>query len=43
MSESRTLTKEKGIRAGAWRGKGGLHKVKAGSKEEREGKQEELP
>ena len=25
MGESRTLARENGIRAGAWRGKGGLH------------------
>ena len=41
MSESRILEREEGDhRAGAWRRKGGLHSEgKAGSKEERKGKQ----
>ena len=30
MSESHTLAKEKGIRVGAWRGKGGDSTVKEG-------------
>ena len=37
VGESRTLASERGIRARAWRGKGGLHG------EQREGKQEEPP
>ena len=45
MSESRILARERGIRARASRGKGGFHCEgrKEGSKEEREGKQEEPP
>ena len=45
MGESRTLARERGIRAGAWRGKGGLHSegMQAGFKEVKEGKQGELP
>ena len=35
VGESRTLTRERGIREGAWRRKGGLHSE--------EGKQEEPP
>ena len=41
QSESRTLTRKRGIRARARRGKGGLRSED--SKVEREGKQEEPP
>ena len=44
VSESHTLMREKAIRVRAWRGKGELHSEgRGGSKEEREGTQEELP
>ena len=38
MSESRTLVREREVRAGAWRGKGGLYS-KEGSIQKREGGQ----
>ena len=44
MGESHILARERGVRARAWSGKGGLHRERrAGSKKEREGKQEEPP
>ena len=44
MGASRTLARERGIRARAWSGKGGLHRErKQTKKEDREGKQGEPP
>ena len=45
VGESCTLVREKRIRAGAWSGKGGLHRKEGRfqGEEEREGKQEDAP